>query len=1063
MFDPVRPDVRFPQMEEAILQLWKRNRIVEKALAEDPARPRFVFYEGPPTANNKPGLHHVWARVFKDIYCRYKTMRGFYVPRKAGWDCHGLPVELEIEKELGIDSKPEIERYGIDRFNERCRESVQRYVIDWENLTERIGFWLDVDKAYWTMSNEYIESVWWQLGKMWDEGLLYRDAKVVPYCPRCGTALSSHEVAQGYQDIVDPSVYVRFPIEGRVGAALLVWTTTPWTLVSNVAVAAHPDAEYVEVDIDGERLVLAEALLEKTLGERAARARVIERMVGRELRYRYRRPFDYLESDTSPNAYSVVTDEFVTTTEGTGLVHIAPAFGEVDREVGRRYGLDAPNPVDDRGRFDDRVGAHAGKPVREANQALIQELEHRKLLFRAEEYLHSYPHCWRCGTPLIYWSKATWYIETTRYRDRLLEENQKIDWHPEHIRDGRFGDWLANNVDWSLGRDRYWGTPLPIWSCDEGHHVFVRSRKQLEELSGRPLEGLDLHRPYVDEVTFPCPRCPKDSGSSCRRDQAVLDAWFDSGAMPAAQFGYPYAPESKDRFEKNFPADFIAEGIDQTRGWFYSLLAVSTLVFGRSSYKSVLCLGHIVDSEGRKMSKRLGNVIDPWAILDRLGADALRWYFFSSGSPWVSNRVSWDAIEKSTSQFLLTLWNTYSFFVTYANVDGFDPCSPAPPLQERSILDRWIVSRLQSTVVEVTQALDEFDALRGARSLEAFVRDLSNWYVRRNRRRFWSARSEVSEHDKQAAYHTLHTCLSTVAVLVAPYCPFVSEEIYQNLVARRSGVESSVHLQPWPEPAPEARDPGLEERVSLIRKLVSLGRAARTQARIKIRQPLSKALLACPSDASRLEPELVAALVEELNVDSVEWVSLDAIEGERAFSIKPNFKSLGPKLGAMAQKIPAALASHDARPLVESLERLGYFELEVDGRLIRVAEEDVVVEAGSKPGVAVAIEGDYGVALHTSLDDQLRSRGLARELTHRLQNLRKETGLEVSDRVELWIQPDSDGLARAVREHRSEIAAELLAISLEEGSPPERSDVRLLEFDGERARVAIRKAQATES
>ena len=1062
MFEPVGASVSFPELEAQILEFWRQRAIVSRALAEKQDRPRFVFYEGPPTANNKPGLHHVWARVFKDIYCRYKTMQGYFVPRKAGWDCHGLPVELEIEKELGIDSKPEIEEYGIDRFNARCRESVQRYVKDWERLTERIGFWLDMASAYWTMSNEYIQSVWWQLGQMWKKGLVYKDAKVVPYCPRCGTALSSHEVAQGYQETTDPSVYVRFPVIGDAEPrkSLLIWTTTPWTLVSNVAVAAHPDAEYVEVRVGDEVFVLAEPRLEAVFGPDAD-VEILKRSKGSELDYRYRRPFEYIDADRSERAYSVVSDAFVTMDEGTGLVHIAPAFGEVDREVGRRWGLGSPNPVDDRGRFDSSVGRHAGKPVREANAALIEELREAGLLFKAEDYVHSYPHCWRCNTALIYWAKPTWYIRTTEYKDLMLAENASIDWHPEHIKEGRFGDWLANNVDWSLSRDRYWGTPLPIWTCRRGHYTFAESVSELEKLVGHSLDTLDLHRPYVDELVFRCPQCPEDDPSEARREPPVLDAWFDSGAMPAAQFGYPFVPNSVELFEANFPADFIAEGIDQTRGWFYSLLAVSALVFGKTSYKSVLCLGHIVDAEGRKMSKRLGNVIDPWTILDSLGADALRWYFFSSGSPWVSNRVSLEAIEKSTSQFLLTYWNTYSFLVTYANADAFDPRSSAPPLSERPLLDRWITSRLAETIDEVTNALDSYDALAGARSLDSFVRDLSNWYVRRSRRRFWSARSEVSEPDKEAAYRTLYDCVATLSLLIAPYCPFVAEAVYQNLVASKGLGAESVHLASWPARMPEARDPGLEERVAVVRKLVSLGRAARTSARIRVRQPLATALLAAPTDPAAIEPELIESLEEELNVDEVRWVDLSEISQLRISRLKPNFKTVGPKLGKDTQKLPSVLDAQDASEIIARLETTGTIELEIDGSSYRLDKDDLIVETEDSPGYSVAVDGPYGIALDTRLSPELELRGLARELTHRIQNLRKEAGLEVTDRIELWLEADGR-LGDAIREHKSYISAELLAVALTLGSPPDdvanRQDLMI---DGEKVSVGLQKIRGS--
>lgn len=1081
MFEPVGPVVNLKELEEGILEFWRRDGVVAEALAEKPDRQRFVFYEGPPTANNKPGLHHVWARVFKDVYCRYKTMRGFFVPRKAGWDCHGLPVELEIEKELGVERKVEIEEYGIARFNTECRESVQRYVVDWEVLTERIGFWLDVEGAYWTMHDDYIESVWWQLGRVWEKGLLYKDTKVVPYCPRCGTPLSSHEVAQGYQDTEDPSVFVRFPLVkegGSHSASLLVWTTTPWTLVSNVAVAAHPREDYVEVEYRGERLVLAEARIEAVFGKEADSCRVVERFPGSKLEGKYLRPFEYLPPDNSEAAFSVVHHEFVTMDEGTGLVHLAPAFGEIDREVAKGYGLGAPNPVDGEGKFDSRVGDLEGIFVRDANDRLVAELGRSGRLFRSETYQHSYPHCWRCNTPLIYWSKSAWYIRTTDVRDEMLDENSRIGWHPEHTRDGRFGDWLANNVDWSLSRDRYWGTPLPIWRCDEGHSTFVESKSRLAELYGGDLDDLDLHRPYVDEITIRCPHCPEGAQSIAKREEAVLDAWFDSGAMPAAQFAYPYAPGSRERFDENFPADFIAEGIDQTRGWFYSLLAVSTLVFGRSSYKNVLCLGHIVDAEGRKMSKRLGNVIDPWTILDRHGADALRWYFVSSGSPWVSSRVSMEAIEKSTGRFLLTLWNTYSFFVTYAIADGFDASSEPPPIADRPLLDRWILSRLARTVDEATRALDDYDALAASRKLDAFVNDLSNWYVRRSRRRFWSARSEVAEADKQAAYHTLHEALVTTAYLLAPICPFVAEEIHRNLYAWRDGAERSVHLEDWPEPRPDTIDSELEAAVAVVRRLVTLGRAARTKSRMRIRQPLRRALLAAPgvsgaegaevSGARRAElpSELLHSLKEELNVDSIEWSDVATLGSMSEIKLKPNYKTLGPKFGGATKKVVEALSAVDPREAASQLRKTGRLSITIDDTTVEVDSDDIVLETVPPEGFAPAVDGEFGVALDIGLDDDLRERGLVRELTHRLQELRKQARLDVSDRIELWLAPPSDvAVGAAIRRHASEIAGELLAVSLTHETPPpgDAEITKEIELDGSKVVAGLRKAAVSEA
>lgn len=1047
MFEPVDARVDFPSLESETLERWQADSVFSASLTQREAAPRFTFYEGPPTANNKPGLHHVWARIFKDVFCRFKTMRGFLVERKGGWDCHGLPVELEIEKELGISSKDEIEAFGVEEFNSLCRESVRRYVSDWEELTRRIGFWIDTENAYWTMSDEYVESVWWHLGRMWDADLLYEDAKVVPYCPRCGTALSSHEVAQGYEEIEDLSAYVKFPLVGEEATSLLVWTTTPWTLVSNVAVAAHPEATYVKVAVEGENLVLAKALLAEVFGENPPQ--VVAEFPGSDLSGSYERPFTYIEAEPTP-AYTVVHADFVTMDEGTGLVHLAPAFGEIDREVGREYGLPAPNPVNAEGRFDGRVGEHAGVPVRDANAGLVEELRASGRLFRAEPYTHSYPHCWRCSTPLIYWAKSSWYVKTTSRRDRMIEENQRIGWHPAHIRDGRFGDWLANNIDWSLSRDRYWGTPLPIWQCENGHSTFVRSRSELGELAGRDLSALDPHRPFIDEISFDCPQCQGESAAKASRIAPVIDAWFDSGSMPAAQWGYPRGDASAEEFDRAYPADFICEAIDQTRGWFYSLLAVSTLTFDQASYKNVLCLGHIVDSDGKKMSKSLGNIIDPWTILDRIGADPLRWFFFSSGSPWTSSRVSVDAVEKSISGFLLTFWNTYSFFVTYANADSWSPGDgDQVPLNERPLLDQWALARLTATQSEVTEAMESYDALSATRALSTFISDLSNWYVRRSRRRFWAAREAGRAGggvEKEAAYQTLYECLVTASTLLAPFCPFISDAIHRNLVPDGG----SVHLADWPEIDPGRRQPGLEDGVEAARKIVSLGRAARTESKVRIRQPLGRALLVIPDGLTALiGDELEAVIREELNVDHLEPASTlaDLVEVE----VRPDFAKLGPRLGKQVQAVGTALAEASSGDLASEIEAGRRVEIEVEGETISLAPDELEVRRAPREGFAVVSEAGFGVALDLEIDERLRLRGIARELTHTLQGFRKSSGLDVADRIRLGlIAPAGGSIEAAIRAHGDEIADELLATSLAASSLEDESASRAtFEIDGE--------------
>ncbi len=871
---PVDPSPSFPRLEEAVLERWRERDVFRESLRRREGADRFVFYEGPPTVNGPPGAHHVLARVFKDIFPRYKTMRGYYVERKGGYDCHGLPVELQVEKEIGSTGKADIERYGIEAFNARCRESAMSHISDWNRLTERIAFWVDLDDAYRTMDPDYVESVWWALKSLWDEGLLYEGHKVVPYCPRCGTALSSHELGLpgGYLDIVDPSLYVRFPVvEPRAplqpGDELLAWTTTPWTLVSHAAIATDPDLRYVRArDPDtGSVVVLAEARVEALLGEDAE---VLDLFTGAELLgTRYEPPFPFIPAEAyGPKGHTVVAADFVSAEDGTGLVHTAVAFGEDDFRLGREQGLTVVNPVRPDGTFDDRAGPYAGRGVREVADDLIADLRSRGRVFKAESYEHAYPHCWRCGTPLIYYATPSWYIATERKRDRLLAANETVTWYPDHVKHGRFGDWLANNVDWALSRARYWGTPLPVWRCGEGHTTCVGSLDELEQRSGVRLE--DPHRPFVDDVAIPCEEC----GGEMRRVPEVIDVWFDSGCMPFAQRHAPF--ENQELFEATFPADYICEALDQTRGWFYSQLAVSTLLFDRSDFRNVLCLGLILDADGRKMSKSIGNVVDPWEVLDRYGADALRWYFFTSKQPWDGYRFNVETIGESVRQLLLPLWNTYAFYVLYANVNGVDrPDAPAA-----NDLDRWVLSRLHQTTEVVSERLDDYDATLSGRAIAAFIDDLSNWYVRRSRRRFWDG--------DPAAFATLRTCLLTVAQLLAPFTPFIADEIYDNL----DGTEPSVHLTAFPEPG--ARDAALEAAMDVVRETVRLGLAARGQAKLKVRQPLREAVIVA-AGAEREAIERLADLVrDELNVKDLRFVS--AADELGRYEVKPNYRALGP-------------------------------------------------------------------------------------------------------------------------------------------------------------------------
>jgi isoleucyl-tRNA synthetase len=1041
-FQPVDGSLDLPALEERVLGRWRAHDVFQRSLSQREGASEWVFYEGPPTANGRPGIHHVWARVYKDLYPRFQTMRGHHVARKGGWDCHGLPVEVEIEKELGLTSKHEIEAFGIEEFNRRCRDSVQRYVEDWGALTGRIGMWLDTADAYWTMTNEFVESVWWQLRQIWDQDLLFEGFKVVPYCGRCGTALSSHELGQpgAYRDLTEPSVYVRFPLVER-DADLLVWTTTPWTLVSNVAAAVGTGIRYVRVaGRDGTRdLVMAAERVAAVLGDAAEVIGdvPVEDLVG----LHYERPFTFL--DVPEDAARVVTADFVTVEDGSGVVHLAPAFGEVDREVAHREGLPTLNPVDADGTFGEAVPPYRGRFVKDADPAITADLEAAGRLERVEDYTHAYPHCWRCDTPLIYYAKPSWFIRTSSRRDDLLRENERIGWHPAHIKHGRFGDWLENNVDWALSRDRYWGTPLPIWRCSGGHDTCIGSVRELSELTGSDQSGLDLHRPYVDDVSFTCPT--KGCGEPARRLPPVLDAWFDSGAMPAAQFHHPF--EETEVFERRFPADFICEAIDQTRGWFYSLLAVNTLVFGTTPYRNVVCLAHVVDKDGQKMSKSRGNVVDPWQVLATRGADALRWYFFSAGSPWTNRRVYEEGVDESVRKFLLTLWNTYSFFVTYANLDEWKPGSRAGG-GTAHILDRWIASRLASTVAEVTEALGAFDSLRGAQALEGFVDDLSNWYVRRSRSRFWnaagsrgSAEAAGDRGDGGDAHTTLHHCLVTVSLLLAPFCPFVADELFANLTGAHE--DDSVHLQDWPAPDTAAVDPELEESMARARSLVALGRAARTDAKVKVRQPLRRALVLLP-DGEGLLPDVLAEVSSELNVRSVEVVS--SLEGLIRYSVVPNFRALGPRLGARMPAVKAALAGIDGATVQRTLESDGAFELVVDGESLRLGPEDLEVRAEEHEEFALAQEGPRAVALDLAIDDDLRLEGLAREVVRALNDHRKAVGLAISDRIRLSVRAEGL-LAEALERHGDWIAAEVLAVDWEAGAP-EGTAFAELQVDG---------------
>jgi len=1057
MFEPVTPRLDINALEKQQLDFWKERDIFRRSMEERKDAPRWVFYEGPPTANGRPGTHHVLARAFKDMFPRYHTMRGKYVLRKGGWDTHGLPVEIEVEKELGFKNKRDIEEYGIARYNEKCRESVFRYIKEWEQLTERIAFWVDLEDAYITYKNEYIQSVWWILRQFWDKGLLYEGFKVVPYCARCGTPLSSHEVAQGYEEVADPSVFVRFPVKDQPGTFFLVWTTTPWTLPGNVAIAVNRRSTYVVVEGPAasgegtERLILAEALLDKAL-EHREQYTVVETLRGEDLLGKHYEPLYRFLPVEQDYAY-VVHGDFVSMEDGSGLVHIAPAFGADDMDVGREYGLPVLQTVDATGSFIPDVTPWAGMWVKDADPLITNELKERGLLYKVERYVHNYPFCWRCHTPLLYYARSTWYIATTRYRDAMIEQNQTINWVPAHIKDGRFGNWLEELRDWALGRERYWGTPLPVWRCENpncNHMHCIGSVAELSELSGADQSGLDLHRPYVDEVTFPCSEC----GGTMRRVPELIDVWFDSGSMPVAQWGYPF--QNEDLFKDQFPADYICEAVDQTRGWFYSQHAISTMLFGRTDFKNVICLGHILDEQGRKMSKSLGNIVEPWSVLDKYGADAFRWYMYTAGPPGEPRRFSVELVGEVVRSFTLTLWNVYSFFVTYANLDSFDPASPRVPVEQRELLDRWILAELHSLVRDVTDAYERYDVPAATRPIEQFVDRLSNWYLRRSRRRFWKSESDA---DKQAAYQTLYECLVTVAKLLAPTMPFMAEALYRNLVARQdSTAPESVHLAFWPEWDEALIDRKLMDDMRLAQRLVSLGHAARNSANLKVRQPLSEAVFVVRDASERPVVEALAGTIaDELNVKQVRVVA--SADEMVSYKLNPLPQVLGRALKGDFPKVQRALregAPEDVERWAKALLAGENVTVTVDGQEYTVTSEQVEVQQEAAEGYAVSEEYGYLAALKTELTDDLIREGLAREFVRRIQTLRKDADFEISDRITVSYQA-GEKVRAAVEAHRAYIQTETLADALIEAAPENGARSEAFEIDGESVVIGVRR------
>ncbi|MCU1659457.1 MAG: isoleucyl-tRNA synthetase [Pseudonocardiales bacterium] len=1014
-YQPLPAHVDLAALDHEIIAQWRERRVFTRSLEQTADGPRWTFYEGPPTANGMPGTHHVEARVFKDVFPRFKTMKGHYVPRIAGWDCHGLPVELAVEKELGFTGKPDIEAYGIAEFNAKCRENVQRHVDAFEAMSERMGYWADYENAYWTMNPDYVESVWWALKQIFEKGLLVEDYRVTPYCPRCGTGLSDHEVAQGYEEVTDPSVFVRFPLTSGPWAGkadLLVWTTTPWTLVSNVAVAVNPDVTYAVVRTEAGNLVVAEALVRKTLGDDAE---ITATFSGPEMeRWTYRRPFDFVPVE---GANYVVLADYVTTDDGSGLVHQAPAFGADDLAVSRAYGLPVVNPIGPDGHFRPEVPEVGGMFFKDADDRLLTDLKERGLLFRHVPYTHAYPHCWRCHTPLMYYALPSWYVRTTAIKDRLLTENEATNWYPPTIKHGRYGDWLANHIDWALSRDRFWGTPLPVWrnDADPSRMVCLGSLAELRELSGVDLD--DPHRPMVDDVTF---TLPGEEGTY-RRVPQVIDAWFDSGSMPFGQFGAPH--RNLEQFRAAYPADFICEAIDQTRGWFYSLMAVGTLVFDRNSYRNVLCLGHILAEDGRKMSKHLGNILEPIPLMDEHGADALRWFMLCAGSPWSARRVGHKVLDEIASKVLRTFWSIASFQSLYARANDWTPGSDAGA--PRTALDRWALSGAHSLAATVDDALENFDTARAGKQLADYIDGLSNWYVRRSRRRFWDG--------DPAALATLHECLDVLTRLLAPFVPFISERVWGALFAPTGSVDS-VHLAAWPRADRTLVDTVLGEQVALVRRLVELGRAARAESGVKTRQPLGRALISAAGWAA-LPEELRQEVADELNV--VELATLAEAEADELVdvTVKPNFRALGRRFAGSTQAVAKAITAADPRVVAAAVAG-GSAVLEVDGEQVAITGEDVVVTETPRSGWAVASAGSETVALDLELTHELRLAGLLRDIVRVVQEARKNAGLDVTDRIELWWRVGgSPGPAEAIRAHGDQLASEVLATSVREGAP----------------------------
>ena len=1033
MYKKVSTDLNFVEREKEVIEFWKKNDIFKKSIKNREGHPTFMFYDGPPTANGKPHIGHIETRVFKDVIPRFWTMKGYEVPRKAGWDTHGLPVELEVEKLLGIDGKPQIEKYGVEPFIKQCKESVWKYKHEWEVMSDRVGFWADMDDPYVTYHDNYIESEWWALKTINEKGLLYKGHKIVPYCPRCGTSLSSHEVAQGYKDVKETSCIAKFKVKNETNKYILAWTTTPWTLPSNVALCVSPKDTYVEIEVaSGEKYILAEALVGSVISEEYE---VIRKCTGNDLYgMEYEPLFDFATLDKK--AYFVVADGYVTLTDGTGVVHIAPAFGEDDARVGRDNDLPFLQLVDEAGNFTKETGEWAGTFVKDADKLVLKDLEDRKLLFAALPYEHSYPFCWRCDTPLLYYAIDTWFIKMSALRDRLVRNNNTVNWMPENIKEGRFGNFLENVIDWGLSRSRYWGTPLPVWECECGHYHVIGSKEELRELGDNVAEDIELHKPYIDEVKVKCEKC----GKWMNRVPDVIDCWFDSGSMPFAQYHYPF--ENKELFDKHFPAQFISEAIDQTRGWFYTLMAISTLLFDRAPFENCLVLGHVQDKDGLKMSKHKGNVVDPWSVLDKQGADAVRWYFCASSSPWLPTRFYPEGISEYQRKFIGTFWNTYAFYVLYADIDKFNPTEYKLEYDKLSQMDKWVLSKLNTLVKEVDAGMQEYKVTESSRLIQDFTDELSNWYVRRCRERFWGS---GMEQDKINAYMTLYTCLVTLAKVSAPFVPFMTEQIYQNLVVNfDKTAPESIHLCDFPVADESMIDAKLEENMEKVLAIVTLGRACRNVSGMKNRQVLAKAYV---GTNRTLDEDYYYIIKEELNVKDIEFRT--DVSDFVSYNVKPNLKTVGPKYGSILPTINQLLRGGNGTAYVKELKENGVVVLEIGDAKVELVEEDLLIETTKSEKYISMQEGDMTVVLDIELTEELIEEGFVRELISKIQNLRKESGFEVQNHIEMYYS-DNKKLAEIIERNKEQIADETLADLVTEGEGTTQLDI-----NGEKVNVKL--------